>query len=244
MQSLFSIPCDGKLRSILIFSNTIKTNSKMEVFKLSAAPRVELGKKATKALRAEGKIPVVLNGGEVIELPYKGTLKDGEKIVEIGNGKGLITTDLTVTNDAVRKLIYTPDIYAIELDINGEKRMAVLKDIQFHPVKDNILHLDLLEVNDKKPVTIEVPVKLDGHAEGVKAGGKLTLSMKKLRVKAIYTNIPERLVINVDNLGLGKSLAVGDLHFEGLELVNAKNAVVCAVQLTRAARGAAATAAK
>lgn len=216
----------------------------MEVFKLSAAPRVELGKKATKALRAEGKIPVVLNGGEVIELPYKGTLKDGEKIVEIGNGKGLITTDLTVTNDAVRKLIYTPDIYAIELDINGEKRMAVLKDIQFHPVKDNILHLDLLEVNDKKPVTIEVPVKLDGHAEGVKAGGKLTLSMKKLRVKAIYTNIPERLVINVDNLGLGKSLAVGDLHFEGLELVNAKNAVVCAVQLTRAARGAAATAAK
>ena len=216
----------------------------MEVFKLSAAPRVELGKKATKALRAEGKIPVVLNGGEVIELPYKGTLKDGEKIVENGNGKGLITTDLTVTNDAVRKLIYTPDIYAIELDINGEKRMAVLKDIQFHPVKDNILHLDLLEVNDKKPVTIEVPVKLDGHAEGVKAGGKLTLSMKKLRVKAVYTNIPERLVINVDNLGLGKSLAVGDLHFEGLELVNAKNAVVCAVQLTRAARGAAATAAK
>ncbi len=216
----------------------------MEVFKLSAAPRVELGKKATKALRAEGKIPVVLNGGEIIELPYKGTLKAGEKIVEIGNGKGLVTTDLTVTNDAVRKLIYTPDIYAIELDINGDKRMAVLKDIQFHPVKDNILHLDLLEVNDKKPVTIEVPVKLDGHAEGVKAGGKLTLSMKKLRVKAIYTNVPERLVINVDNLGLGKSLAVGDLHFEGLELVNAKNAVVCAVQLTRAARGAAAAAAK
>ncbi len=216
----------------------------MEVFKLSAAPRVELGKKATKALRAEGKIPVVLNGGEIIELPYKGTLKAGEKIVEIGNGKGLVTTDLTVTNDAVRKLIYTPDIYAIELDINGDKRMAVLKDIQFHPVKDNILHLDLLEVNDKKPVTIEVPVKLEGHAEGVKAGGKLALSMKKLRVKAIYTNVPERLVINVDNLGLGKSLAVGDLHFEGLELVNAKNAVVCAVQLTRAARGAAAAAAK
>ena len=216
----------------------------MEVFKLAAATRVELGKKATKALRAEGKIPVVLNGGEVVELPYKGTLKDGEKIVEIGNGKGLVTTDLTVTNEAVRKLIYTPNIYAIELDINGDKRMAVLKDIQFDPVKDTILHLDLLEVNDKKPVTIEVPVKLDGHAEGVKAGGKLSLSMKKLRVKAIYTNIPERLIINVDNLGLGKTLAVGDLHFEGLELVNAKNAVVCAVQLTRAARGAAATAAK
>jgi large subunit ribosomal protein L25 len=148
-----------------------------------------------------------------------------------------------VSNDAVRKLIYTPEIFAIELDINGEKKMAVLKDIQFHPVKDSILHLDLLEVNDKKPVVIEVPVKLAGHAEGVKAGGKLSLSMKKLKVKAIYTQVPESLVINVDNLGLGKTMQVGELHFEGLELVNAKNAVVCAVQLTRAARGAAQAAA-
>ena len=214
----------------------------MKTFQLNAEPRTDLGKKAAKALRAAGQIPVVLNGGEVIELPYKGTLREGEKVVELGNGKGLITTDLTVTVDSVRNLVYTPDIFAIELNIHGEKRNAVLKDIQFHPVKDNILHMDLLEVSDKKPVTIEVPVKIEGHAVGVKAGGKLTLSMKKLRVKAIYTQIPERLVINVDNLGLGKSLAVGDLHFEGLELVNAKNAVVCAVQLTRAARGAAAAA--
>lgn len=215
----------------------------MKTFQLSAEPRTALGKKAAKALRAEGKIPVVLNGGEIIKLPYSGTLRDGEKIVEIGNGKGLITTDLTVTNDAVRNLVYTPDIFAIELDVHGEKRMAILKDIQFHPVKDSILHMDLLEVFDKKPVVIDVPVKLEGHAEGVKAGGKLSLSMKKLRVKALYTEVPERLVINVDHLGLGKTLQVGDLHFEGLELMNAKNAVVCAVQLTRAARGAAAAAA-
>ncbi|MDE6460695.1 MAG: 50S ribosomal protein L25, partial [Paramuribaculum sp.] len=183
------------------------------------------------------------NGGEVIALPYSGKLQPGEKIFEIAPGKGLITTDLAVTNEAVRKLIYTPDIFAIELDVNGKKRMAVLKDIQFHPVKDTILHIDLLEVNDKKPVVIEVPVQLEGHAEGVKAGGKLTLSMKKIKVKAPYTNIPERVVINVDHLGLGKTLQIGELNFEGLELVNAKNAVVCAVQLTRAARGAAAAAA-
>lgn len=214
----------------------------MKTFALSAQPRTELGKKATKALRVQNLIPVVLNGGKHIDLPYAGTLKPGEKIVEISPAKGLITTDLTVSNDAVRKLVYTPDIFAIELDINGEKRMAVLKDIQFHPVKDNILHIDLLEVFPEKPVTVEVPVKLEGHAEGVKAGGKLSLSMKKLRVKAIYTDIPERLVINVDNLGLGKTMAVGDLHFDKLELMNAKNAVVCAVQLTRAARGAAAAA--
>lgn len=215
----------------------------MKTFQLSAEPRTDLGKKAARALRAEGKIPVVLNGGEIITLPYTGSLREGEKVVEIGNGKGLITTDLAVTAESVRKLIYTPDIFAIELDLHGEKRMAVLKDIQFHPVKDSILHIDLLEVSDKKPVAIEVPVKLEGHAEGVKAGGKLSLSMKKLKVKALYTAIPERLIINVDNLGLGKTLQVGELNFDNLELMNAKNAVVCAVQLTRAARGAAAAAA-
>lgn len=216
----------------------------MKTFQLQAEPRTDLGKKATKALRAEGKIPVVLNGGAAVELPFTGTLAPGQKLVEIGDNKALITTDLVVAQDDVRKLVYTPDIFAIELDFNGGKKMAILKDIQFHPVKGTILHMDFLEVDDKKPVVIQVPVKLEGHAEGVKAGGKLSLSMKKLKVKAIYTNVPERLVINVDNLGLGKALQVGDLHFEGLELVNAKNAVVCAVQLTRAARGAQAAAAE
>ncbi len=218
----------------------------MKTFQLSAKPRTALGKKATKALRNEGLIPVVLNGGKIVDLPYAGTLADGEKVVTIDadRNKGLITTDLVVSYDAVRKLVYTPDIFAIELDIDGKKRNAILKDIQFDPVKDTILHIDLLEVSEDKPVVMEVPVKLEGHAEGVKAGGKLTLSMKKLKVRAPYTAIPERLIINVDNLGLGKTLQVGEIHIEGLELVNAKNAVVCAVQLTRAARGAAAAAAK
>lgn len=210
----------------------------MKTFTLEAQPRVDLGKKATKALRSKGMIPVVLNGGEIVDLPFNGTLEAGQKVVEIGNGKGLITTDLVVTNEAVRKLIYTPEIFAVELNVNGKKIMAVLKDVQFHPVKDNILHIDFLAVNDTKPVVIEVPVKLEGHAEGVKAGGKLNLSMKRLKVKAVYSQVPEKLVVNVDTLGLGKTLQVGDLHFEGLELVNAKNAVVCGVALTRAARGA------
>lgn len=214
----------------------------MKKFQLNAEPRTVGGKKAAAALRAEGKIPAVLNGGKIVELPFTGTLKPGEKIVEIDEKRGQLTTDITVTGEGVRKLIYTPDIYEVELDLNGEKRMCVLKDIQFQPVKDTILHLDFLEVTPEKPIIMEVPVQIEGHAEGVKAGGKLTLSMRKLKVKAPYTAIPERLVINVDNLGLGKSMAVGDLHFEGLELVNARNAVVCAVQLTRAARGAAAKA--
>ncbi len=214
----------------------------MKTFQLNAEPRTDLGKKAVKALRNEGKIPAVLNGGKIVEPPFTGTLEPGEKLVELDAKRGVITADITVKAEDVRKLIYTPDIFAIELDINGEKRNAVIKDLQFHPVKDNILHIDLLEVTDKKPVVIEVPVKLEGHAEGVKAGGKLQLSMKKIKVKAIYTEIPERVVINVDSLGLGKTLQIGDLHFDGLELVNAKNAVVCAVALTRAARGAQANA--
>lgn len=214
----------------------------MKTYQLTAEPRTNLGKKAAKALREENLIPVVLNGGEPVELPFTGTLKPGEKLVEIANNRGLITTDLVVKAEDVRKLLYTPDIFAIELNVNGEKKNAVLREIQFHPVKDTVLHIDLLEVNDKKPVVMEVPVQLEGHAEGVKAGGKLSLSMKKIKVKALYTAIPERVVINIDNLGLGKTLQIGDLHFDGLELMNAKNAVVCAVQLTRAARGAAAKA--
>lgn len=214
----------------------------MKTFKLNAQPRVELGKKSVKALRKEGKIPAVINGGAIVELPYKGTLKDGQKLVELDEKRGIITTDITVAAEDVRKLIYTPDIFEVDINLNGEEIKAVMKDLQFQPVKDTVLHIDFLQVYPDKPIVMEVPVQIEGHAEGVKAGGKLTLSMRKLRVKALVDQIPERLVVNVDSLGLGKSLAVGDLHYEGLELMNAKNAVVCAVQLTRAARGAAAKA--
>ena len=176
-------------------------------------------KRALKAMRKNQEIPAVLYGGEKV-------------------------THFTVNVEGVRKLVYTPEIFAVELNIDGKKTMAIVKDIQFQPVTDAIMHMDFMEVSDSKPVTIEVPVVLTGHAEGVKAGGKLTLRMRKLKVKAIYTQIPEKLTINVDHLGLGKSMQVGALHFEGLELMNAKNAVVCAVQLTRAARGAQATAGK
>ena len=170
-------------------------------------------KRALKAIRKNDEIPAVLYGGE--------------KVIHF-----------TVTNSAVRNLVYTPEIFAVELTIDGEKKMVVMKDIQFHPVTDVILHIDFLEITPEKPIVMEVPVVLDGHAEGVKAGGKLQLQMRKLKVKAVYTEIPEKLVINVDHLGLGKTMQVGAIHFEGLEIMNAKNAVVCSVQLTRAARGA------
>ena len=149
----------------------------------------------------------------------------------------------TVTNDELRNLVYTPHIYVVDLIIDGKKYNAIMKDIQFHPVKDNILHVDFYEIDEAKPIVMEVPIQLEGLAEGVKAGGKLALQMRKLKVKALYNEIPERLTINVSHLGLGKTIKVGELHYEGLELLNAKEAVVCAVKLTRAARGAAAAAA-
>lgn len=216
----------------------------MKKYVLNAQPRTELGKKSVKALRNEGLIPAVINGGKIVELPFNGELKPGQKLVKIDAKRGIITTDITVKAEDVRKLIYTPDIFEVDMTVNGEEIKAVIKDLQFQPVKDTLLHIDFLQVYPDKPVVMEVPVQIEGHAEGVKAGGKLTLSMRKLKVKAPYTDIPERLVVNVDNLGLGKSMAVGDLHYEGLELMNAKNAVVCAVQLTRAARGAQAKAAE
>jgi large subunit ribosomal protein L25 len=188
----------------------------MKTFELKGSSRTDLGKKATKALRREDKIPAVLYGGE--------------------NG----AASFSVSNSDVRKLIYTPEIFLVDLTIDKAGHKAVLKDIQFDPVTDAILHIDFLEVFENKPVVVEVPVVLDGLAEGVKAGGKLSLDLRKLKVKALYNKIPEKVHINVEKLALGKSVQVGELSFDGLELLNAKNAVVCRVQLTRAARGLAA----
>ena len=153
---------------------------------------------------------------------------------------GAENVHFTVTNEMLRNLVYTPDIYLVNLEIDGKKVKAILKDIQFHPVKDTILHVDFYEVIDGRPIVMEVPVQLEGLAEGVKAGGKMTLQMRKLKAKAMYDKMPEKLVVNVSHLGLGKTIKVGELSFDGLELLNAKDNVVCVVKLTRAARGLAA----
>lgn len=190
----------------------------MKTFALSGELRSDFGKKATKAVRSTDLIPAVIYGGsEVITF--------------------------SVTESDVKNLIYTPEVYVVELTVGGKTMKAILKDLQFHPVSDKVLHIDFLEVFEDKAITFDVPVKLEGLAEGVKQGGKLALEMRKLRVKALYTNIPECVTINVAELGLGKTIQVGQLSFDNLELVSSKMAVVCAVKLTRAARGAMAAAA-
>ncbi len=192
----------------------------MKTIEVKGSARPVVGKKSTRDIRKADSVPAVLYG------------------VERGEDNLPVATHFTVTNDELRNLVYSPHIFAVDLIIDGKACKAVLKDIQFHPVTDRILHVDFYQVTEEKPIIMEVPVALEGLAEGVRAGGKLQLQMRKLKVKAIYTNIPEKLVVNVSHLGLGKTIKVGELNFEGLELVNSKDVVVCAVQLTRAARGA------
>lgn len=185
----------------------------MKTFELKGTARPELGKKATKEIRSNSSIPCVLYGGNEV-------------------------THFQVETGAVRKLIFTPEIFLVLLDIDGKKVNAILKDIQFHPVKDSILHIDFLEVFEEKPIVIEIPVKLIGLAEGVKLGGKLSQEMRKLKVKALYKDVPEKLDVNVENLGLGKTIQVAALSFDKLTILNSPMNVVAAVKLTRAARGA------
>ena len=198
----------------------------MKSIEIKGSLRTETGKKAAHSLRQNNGVPCVLYGMQ----------KD-----ENGNQ---VATHFTVTVDGLRKLVYTPHIYVVDLNIDGKIVNAIMKDIQFHPVTDAILHVDFLQINEENPIVMEVPVQLEGLAEGVKAGGKLALQMRKIKVKALYNVIPEKLTVNVAHLGLGKTVKVGELSFEGLELMSAKEAVVCVVKLTRAARGAAATAGK
>ena len=149
------------------------------------------------------------------------------------------TEEVKTSTSLYRNLVYTPHIYVVDLVIDGKKVNAIMKDIQFHPVKDTILHVDFYQIDEAKPIVMEVPVQLEGLAEGVKAGGRLAASVRKLKVKSVYTQIPERLNIDVTSLGLGKTIKVGELHFDGLELVTSKEVVVCQVKMTRSARSAA-----
>ena len=135
------------------------------------------------------------------------------------------------------------NIYVINLIIDGESHTAVMKELQFHPVTDALLHVDFYEVNDQKPLTIGIPVKLVGLAQGVRDGGRMNLSIRKINVTAPYQQIPEHLDVDVTALKIGKSIKVGELSFEGLEIATPKEVIVCSIKMTRAAQQAAAAAA-
>ncbi len=198
----------------------------MKSIDVKGTARVATGKKATREIRNSGNIPCNLYGE-----------KRGE------NGLP-VAINFTVTASEVRNLVYSPDIYSVNLNIDGQEHIAVMKELQFHPVTDQLLHIDFYEITPEKPIVMEVPIKLNGLAEGVKAGGKLAASVRNLKVRAPYTQIPEKLNIDVTGLGLGKTIKVAELNFEGLELVTSPSVVVCQVKMTRSAMSAMASAGK
>ena len=117
-----------------------------------------------------------------------------------------------------------------------------MKELQFHPVTDALLHVDFFEINEKKDISIGIPVNLVGHAQGVRDGGRMSLSIRKLVVKAPYKQIPEKLDIDVTAMTIGKSIKAGELNFDGLEIITPKDVVICSIKMTRAAAAAAAAA--
>lgn len=192
----------------------------MKEIEVTGKKRSTIGKKSSKNLRKEGFIPCNLYG----------EAKD-----ENGAPKALA---FTCPMNELRKIVYTPHIYVINLIIDGESHTAILKELQFHPVTDALLHVDFYEVNDQKPITIGIPVKLTGLAQGIRDGGRMNLSIRKINVTAKYQDIPEHLDIDVTDLKIGKSIKVDDLHFEGLEMATSKEVVVCSIKATRKSNAA------
>lgn len=186
----------------------------MRQYELTGTVRTENGKKAAKVLRAQGLVPCNL----------------------IGNGK---SETFTVKCADLRNLVYSSQVYVVNLNIDGKEQKAIVKEMQFSPVEEDLLHIDFLAIDENQPIVVNIPVKLEGHAEGVKAGGKLVKQLRDLKVKGLLANVPERLIIDVTPLGLGKSMKVSECVFEGLEVLTAGEAIVAAVRATRASRQAA-----
>src|SRR5574344_1105405 len=193
----------------------------MKEINVTGQKRTDLGKKASKAMRKEGMIPCNLYG---------------EKKGENGLPEAL---SFAVPMSELRKIVYTPHIYVINLNIDGTSHTAILKEMQFHPVTDALLHVDFFEVNDQKPITMGIPVKLQGLAQGVRDGGRMNLTIRKINVTAPYQQIPEHLDVDVTALKIGKSIKVGELSFEGLEIATSKDVIVCSIKMTRQAQQAA-----
>jgi len=187
----------------------------MKEFNVSGKARTATGKKATKELRKENLIPCNIYGEE-----------KGE------NGLPKAQAFCVKAND-VRKLVYSPDIFLVNINIDGKEKKAIMKELQFHPVTDQLLHIDFYEVREDKPITIGVPVKLNGLAQGVRDGGKLQQQIRKINVTALYKDVPEVLNIEVTPMTIGKSIKVGELQFEGLEMATSKEVVVCSIKATR-----------
>jgi large subunit ribosomal protein L25 len=181
----------------------------MKSFSINGTKRAAQKKHEAKTLRAEGNVPCVLYGGK-------------EQI------------HFSAPAMSFKGLVYTPQVHTVDLDIDGAKFKAIMKDIQFHAVSDKILHIDFLELMDTKKVTVEIPVTLTGKAAGVRAGGQLLTKMRKVKISALPKDLPDFVEVKIDNLNIGDSVRVRDIKIDGVEFLDSPNNVITAVKTTRA----------
>jgi large subunit ribosomal protein L25 len=183
----------------------------MKTIEINGSFRTELGKKSSKQIRKTGNVPCVIYGKEK-------------------------NIHFQAHENSFKNLVYTPAAHLVKLIIEDKEYKAVLKDIQFHPVKDNILHADFIEIFDNKPVIINIPVKVSGDSAGVLAGGKLSIKRRSLKVKGFANDLPEFLPIDITDLKIHEGLKVGELSFDKIELLDPKKSMVLTIATSRVAQ--------
>jgi large subunit ribosomal protein L25 len=180
----------------------------MKTVSMSGSLRGNVGKKDAKKARKEGKVPCVVYGG-----------KD--------------QVHFMMEEKAFKSILFTPDTFIIELDLEGKKYNVILQDVQYHPVTDLVLHADFLEVIPDKTIRVSIPVKVIGTSKGVLKGGKLTKKFRKLLVKGLVENIPDKIDVDITKLDIGDSIKVSDLKLADIEFLDPKNAMVITVRTAR-----------
>ncbi len=184
----------------------------MKIVEIIGYHRANLGKSTAKKLRREGNVPCVMYGGEKQVHFY-------------------------VPMILFRDIIYTPEAAFVNVDIEGEEHTCILQDAQFHPVSEIIIHADFLELNHDKPVTMNIPVKLEGTAPGVQKGGKLITKVRRLKIKALPKDMPEQILFDVSKMDLGKSIRVASAQRGDFQIIQNDLTTVASVEIPRALRG-------
>lgn len=186
----------------------------MNVVSFTAQKRANARTAGAKAVRNEGRIPAVMYG--------------------VGSSE-----NFSVTHADIKHLVYTPDFKLAEVDYEGQKHKCIIKDIQFHPVTDNILHIDFLKLSDGHPVKVEIPVKFKGVSPGVKEGGSLVPLMRKVKVKTLPEDLVDTLFVDISELELGSSVRVRDLEItDKIEVMSDGATPIAIVEVPRALRSA------
>jgi len=185
----------------------------MRTIEIQGKRRDQLGKRSTKFLRREAMVPAIV----------------------LDNGKA---THVSLDYLSAQSILYTPHKYIVNLSVEGEQYDVIIRDAQFHPVTDKILHIDFLRISKDKEVEVALPVKLIGTPAGVKKGGKVAIKMRLLKVMGIPYELPEALGVNVESLELGGTIKVRDLDIKGITITSPASTAIATVEIPRSLRSA------